>query len=1360
MGRYNDGMGLAEIAQSFSVQDESLANYAYLKNPNIASLSTFISQVYVNLFNRTPDEDGLSYWENEIKSGNHTIGEAIVDIISGARNSGDYNDLTTIQNKMAVALDFALKMTEANADWTDAVASQAGEVIVGVTDDQTTVDQATSDSTDYFENGGGVPEVTVVLTPDMDTVDNDATVVKGIVDGTDASNSTFSVADEINLLDSNNTTIRLSVIDNGTAGYATISNADNIDIYAATTGTINFNAGDWTNIGAVNLAGGRDGLSVTVDSLEDGVDLSIAANVAGDIEAFYQSGLTVELTNDGDGGISFIDGDVTINAESGAVAWAWFHGDTDITVGDVTGVGSNASTLGVYFTNSITGDVVVGDIALSDTGSGTVVASFDTISGDVTIGSVSLAVGDDGSANFNIGTDNVTGDVTVGDVSIAVGGHAEFNVYVKADADNIILGDFNVSGGDLSGTAANDAITDDFTVSGSGSGNIDVGNITISLGDAIAVSSFDAAYKLDVGVGQSAGSDLSIGDINLSIGSAIVTTSSTGAATASISLDVININATGDLSVGNVTITAGDNATVDVEVTQTGTASADVGNLTVGDVAVLMGDGADLSIDLKNTLNASTTTMDLGGMSIGDISVVAGTGATIDVSITQLLQGTSGGSMSDVVVGDVSVVGGINSEANVAFNVQNSANGDVADVTIGNVSISVDDGGNADFGVHVNATSGDIGNVSVGDLTLSIGASGSVTDEINYSITAANIGNVVIGNISVNLGDNAQWSGHYLTYDISATSGDIGDLSIGDRTFTMGDGAAFDTYSQWDIDANGDIGNITIGALNVDLAEGASVSELQYGTISATGDIASISWGDISANVAVSANLEGVLEFDINAGGDIGDITFGSDTVTLASANASGSNASFTYYDSMDISAVGDIGNVVFGDIVYNLGAYAYADSGVDRTIDAGGSIGDVTFGDVQLIAATSASFSDSWNINISGDGGIGNVSFGDVVMSGVDMKGTNDNNLMDVNLGVTASAGDIGSITLGDVLMSVIANSVSGTSMTLTLDIDASGNIGDITLGDISMVASGDYTTSQTADSVEDGSAKFTVDWNVSSFTGDVSVGTVSFHGGEAFSDAGNILSVDLGTIGADVTLAGITIEGDGSAVMGTNYVFNLATSNSGDITINDIKVDISATATGLYNLSDILTSVSAAGDVYLGTVDYGDYILTDDTVTAGVSIDVSGYLGTITVIGTERDDTITLNDEGNTVTGGAGDDTIDFATHDQDISSISGATDAVIDYVNDFEAGTSGGDILEIDANTAGSGAYTEKTATGYSNFISVALSAMTTNTGVDVVAVKVGSDTWVAVDEDGGNNIDSIIKLVGVSTASLNVADFNIT
>ncbi|UOA33724.1 hypothetical protein DSM110093_03820 (plasmid) [Sulfitobacter sp. DSM 110093] len=101
----NPDMSYLDIAQSFSVQPEATGLYPFLANPQVASPEAFITAVYLNLFNRAPDADGLAYWEGELAAGK-SPGRMIIDIQSGAQDSADGQDLTILNNKTAVALDW------------------------------------------------------------------------------------------------------------------------------------------------------------------------------------------------------------------------------------------------------------------------------------------------------------------------------------------------------------------------------------------------------------------------------------------------------------------------------------------------------------------------------------------------------------------------------------------------------------------------------------------------------------------------------------------------------------------------------------------------------------------------------------------------------------------------------------------------------------------------------------------------------------------------------------------------------------------------------------------------------------------------------------------------------------------------------------------------------------------------------------------------------------------------------------------------------------------------------------------------------------------------------------------------------
>ena len=75
VARFNDGMSLVDIAESFFVQPEAVAIYGGLGR------GPLIDMIYANLFRRAPDAAGKDYWMNN----GQPVGRMIVDIISGAQ---------------------------------------------------------------------------------------------------------------------------------------------------------------------------------------------------------------------------------------------------------------------------------------------------------------------------------------------------------------------------------------------------------------------------------------------------------------------------------------------------------------------------------------------------------------------------------------------------------------------------------------------------------------------------------------------------------------------------------------------------------------------------------------------------------------------------------------------------------------------------------------------------------------------------------------------------------------------------------------------------------------------------------------------------------------------------------------------------------------------------------------------------------------------------------------------------------------------------------------------------------------------------------------------------------------------------
>jgi Ca2+-binding RTX toxin-like protein len=96
------GISLRDIATDFSNQAETRDVYDYFDPGSSVSSANFLTNVYLNLFGRMPDQEGLEFWMNVLENSDLPVGQIILEIIGGAQGS----DITILENKLAVACDW------------------------------------------------------------------------------------------------------------------------------------------------------------------------------------------------------------------------------------------------------------------------------------------------------------------------------------------------------------------------------------------------------------------------------------------------------------------------------------------------------------------------------------------------------------------------------------------------------------------------------------------------------------------------------------------------------------------------------------------------------------------------------------------------------------------------------------------------------------------------------------------------------------------------------------------------------------------------------------------------------------------------------------------------------------------------------------------------------------------------------------------------------------------------------------------------------------------------------------------------------------------------------------------------------
>jgi hypothetical protein len=166
----NTSLDLVAITSDFATQAETQAVHPFFASPSESAAGAFITTLYLNLFNREPDDAGLAFWTEQLQgavngTGTLTVGEIITQIIEGAVDtpadpadpaSVATNDRTTILNKIEVGLDWTTAAEASDIDFTTNAAARtsAADIIDAVTDQQSSVVAARAITDDFFAEDG------------------------------------------------------------------------------------------------------------------------------------------------------------------------------------------------------------------------------------------------------------------------------------------------------------------------------------------------------------------------------------------------------------------------------------------------------------------------------------------------------------------------------------------------------------------------------------------------------------------------------------------------------------------------------------------------------------------------------------------------------------------------------------------------------------------------------------------------------------------------------------------------------------------------------------------------------------------------------------------------------------------------------------------------------------------------------------------------------------------------------------------------------------------------------------------------------------------------------------------------------
>jgi hypothetical protein len=136
---------LSAIANSFGIGTEAKGLHPFLATPsaNDAQIGAFVDSVYNNLFNRSPDIAGLTYWTGQIRqtlASDKSVGSVLVDIMSGAQDTAAGKDITILMGRVAVGLEYVQEQQRLGSTWTAADdGADAKALLQAVTADQQSV---------------------------------------------------------------------------------------------------------------------------------------------------------------------------------------------------------------------------------------------------------------------------------------------------------------------------------------------------------------------------------------------------------------------------------------------------------------------------------------------------------------------------------------------------------------------------------------------------------------------------------------------------------------------------------------------------------------------------------------------------------------------------------------------------------------------------------------------------------------------------------------------------------------------------------------------------------------------------------------------------------------------------------------------------------------------------------------------------------------------------------------------------------------------------------------------------------------------------------------------------------------------
>jgi Ca2+-binding RTX toxin-like protein len=146
---------IEEMAAQFGASPEAKSLYPFLASPTLGDPVAFINEIYQNAFGRDADDAGLEYWSGVLEqdSSPEAVAEFVLAVAQGAQGT----DRVALQNRADIALQFTQEALNAGIPFTASLFATSSQII----DTVTFTDESVADAEDAINQaiidiiGGG-----------------------------------------------------------------------------------------------------------------------------------------------------------------------------------------------------------------------------------------------------------------------------------------------------------------------------------------------------------------------------------------------------------------------------------------------------------------------------------------------------------------------------------------------------------------------------------------------------------------------------------------------------------------------------------------------------------------------------------------------------------------------------------------------------------------------------------------------------------------------------------------------------------------------------------------------------------------------------------------------------------------------------------------------------------------------------------------------------------------------------------------------------------------------------------------------------------------------------------------------------